>query len=140
MEATNAGTVASGIGSERPSPCPSWCVADHDNDDIIRTHHSATIRLSPTGADFGRWIATEALTNDSDLWRLGEVVFLNANSMGLSRGTWPHLFLTPENAKAIAGIVDVLAAATPRQHRDLADGIRDCAALISGEDESGGPA
>lgn len=142
MEATTPGTFT-GCITPKQSACPPWCVADHDDREAFsypQTHHSATFRVSPAKADFGRWIAAEVLTNDSDLWRIGQVVFLNANSMGRPQETWPHLFLTPRNARSIADIVAILAAATPEQHRDLAKGIRDCAALISDEDASGGPA
>lgn len=145
MEAANAYTPTNSTSSssEKPS-CPPWCVADHDSRESFsypQTHHSATIRLVPAGSGFHRWIAAEALDNDSDLWRIGPVVFLNANSMGHSQGPWPHLYLSARNARAIADIIAVLAGASPEQHLYLAQGMRRCAALIDdgGEDASGEP-
>lgn len=142
MEAADAGTFASSVAREQSS-CPPWCVADHDGREAFaypQTHHSATTRISPVRSGFGQSIAAEVLYNDDDLWQIGQVVFLTASVEGSSERSWPHLFLSPQNANAVADIIAVLAGATPGQHRDLAEGIRRCAALISGEDEASGPA
>lgn len=142
MEARDTEASAGNLASRHHS-CPPWCVADHDSHAPWawpQTHHSATTRISPARSDFSQSIAAEVLYNDDDLWQIGQVVFLNASSSRISPGSWPHLFLTPKNAKAFADVITILASATPQQHRDLADGMRRCAALINDEGESGGPA
>lgn len=85
------------------------------------------------------WIAVEALTTDSDLWQHGQVVSLTAHPSGRTCESRPYMFLTPANAGTIADVVGLLATATPDQHRELAEGIRLCAALITAKDTSGGP-
>jgi hypothetical protein len=120
------------------SSCPPWCSADHarfDTPGKPQDHYSAMVAISPTPGEPGNRITVQALTSDHPLWRRGGVVSFGAFLPGVRHQGWPGIFLTPDDAGALAGLLDLLASAAPRQLRDLADGLRWSAALIS---EKGG--
>lgn len=131
------GTTETGTMGGRRAACPSWCAGHHHVEHGSQTHRSALVRVAPVPGERTRWITAQALTDDSDLWRHGQVVCLAANPPDRVRESWPYAFLAPANAEAIADIIGFLATATPEQHCELAAGIRRCAALIAAGDTSG---
>jgi hypothetical protein len=137
MGTTEAGTRINGTtGGQRPA-CPRWCVGHHVEHGS-QTHRSAPTRIAAAPGQDTSWITAQALTDDSDLWRHGQVVSIIANPPGGE--PWSHAFLAPASAEAIADIIGFLATATPEQHRELATGIRRCATLIAAGGTSRGRA
>ena len=112
--------------------CPPWCETDHDEvHGPARTYRfhsgpSASIEM-PSNAIVPDRISARAF----DLGRpdYEPVVSVSGYRPGTG-GQDPQIWLGPDDAGDLAGLVDMLAAATPEQHRELAAAIRKAAADI----------
>lgn len=104
-------------------PCPSWCATDHDREiapGIFQTTHGTShARVSVSERGYDRLLVSGDLF-PSD----GE------RAVHVSGGNEP-LFVPPEMAEGAAALVELLADATPEQHRELAAAIRQAAAVIT---------
>lgn len=112
---------------DRPE-CPSWCIADHTQPGIQNhTTNATSVSRSTTH------VSTKVMASDDRTWHN---VGISGYSPSVER--WPMLFLNARDARELADVIDVLAAIPPKQHRELAESIRQNAALI--EDAPGGQA
>jgi Domain of unknown function (DUF6907) len=111
-------------------PCPDWCVTDHGKlraDGIIASHFGRTVTIDIPGRDNA---LDEVSVKPIAAQGLPSQVLLGSLRTGHDDPS-PYLFATPGDAVALAAIVDMLAAATPDQHRELAAAIRKAAADIA---------
>jgi hypothetical protein len=97
-------------------PCPPWCTVDHEK---YESHVGGGGRID------GIW--TRAIRSRG----VSEVGV--CASLPDPKVTWPSLNLDLHEAKHLAVIVELLAGATPDQHRELAAAIRQAAAEIAGD-------
>lgn len=130
MARSTASTVSS--TPSRKGDCPSWCVTVHpqSEDPGKRIHFSAATTISPDLADSTGYLTTKALTSEDVTWWRGHIVSVSGY---VHQADERHIFgVHPQarDAAELADIIDLLAAATPEEHRELAAGIRRCAALI----------
>jgi hypothetical protein len=102
--------------TSRP-PCPPWCSADHVNLNLTACSASAAAIKLPTLAT----ISARARRS----FAFGEHVLVSGIS-GVHA-------TDPEDAACLATLLDVLAEATPEQHRELAAQVRAAAALVWGD-------
>jgi hypothetical protein len=114
--------------------CPPWCVIDHDTDvgggHRYTFHGSETVRVEVPGK--ARYWADEILVRAIHGGRSDDApqIDLSATRFGADRSS-PHAWIAPREAEDLAVIVEMLAKATPAQHRELAAAIRKAAADIS---------
>jgi len=102
-------------------PCPPWCASDHDEE------------LAP-----GHFYVTHStdhalvLLGEYDRVRVSGVLFPSdgKGAVHVSGGDAP-LFVDPKHAEGLAALADLLAGATPEQHRALAAAIRQAAETIT---------
>jgi hypothetical protein len=100
-------------------PCPPWCEADHDKpigkSGVFVSHHSTEV--PPISFPAGYVIASAYQDGFSDappqIW------------IGSLNG--PPMFIDPGHAASLAALAEMLAGATPEQHRELAAQIRKAA-------------
>jgi hypothetical protein len=118
--------------AQRPE-CPPWC-RDHSAAGLHRSAHDR-IRLGPAGRPERGFLAAYALAlTDVDA---------PESRVSLSAVLWDEpadVYIpvaTPEAAGQYAMLVERLALATPKQHRELAAQIRKAAAAAFGEAETG---
>jgi len=107
------------------SLCPSWCVTDHDQEalpGVFRTSHGS----EPVHT--AAWTIVSAA-----LFASSSVPEVQVCTPGEDGGS---IFLPAHKAGYLAGLIEQLAGATPAHHRELADAIRQAAALITPEDSS----
>jgi hypothetical protein len=130
-------TAPSTTGTSRANrdghPCPPWCQTDHDEILSLAGHFlfhggpPADIELT------GKTSAPDKIT--ARAFHVGDPRFEAVVSVAALRhgtdGQQPHLWLTPGDAGDLAGLVDMLAGATPARHRELAAAIRRAAAVIT---------
>jgi hypothetical protein len=102
-------------------PCPSWCQTNHSKP-FSAVHVKVTASIEHIWA-FG--------THHGDENRAG----INA-SLPDPAARWPSLTLDPGKAEDLAVIVELLADASPDEHRQLADGIRQAVALVTGPSDA----
>jgi hypothetical protein len=102
-------------------PCPPWCTVDHDKE-LIPGHFSNSHGAEGVSV---RSIHARAVLNPAR----GEAV-VQVSVPGINAGS---LFLEAEHAGYLAILAEVLADATPDQHRELAAAIRQAAAQITAE-------
>jgi hypothetical protein len=98
------------------SPCPPWCTTDHDEEvvpgtGIFASAHGAEVARIPAGG------VVRACLLPSD-----GIAYVH-----VSGGAQP-LFVPAADAEDLACFAELLAHATPDQHRDLAAAIRRAAA------------
>jgi hypothetical protein len=100
-------------------PCPPWCATDHS-----REFREACIG---GGGGIGQvWTrAVRAPLTDAKVSLSGSLPDVDAD--------WPHLYLNLRDAEYLAVIIELLAGASPDQHRELAAAIRQNAAQITEE-------
>jgi hypothetical protein len=112
--------------------CPDWCTGEpgHDQDAFIRLHWGTRTTVYPNGIGEPTRVSVTALAGDR---RSPEVCF-HAVPQGQDRIT--SLGTSPETARVIASVIEVLADATPGQHQEFAVGIRSAAAAIEPEAEA----
>jgi hypothetical protein len=96
--------------------CPPWCAVDHSGE--------FTDACVGGGGGIEHIWARAVRSHD------GAVVAVSASLADLD-AEWPHLRLDLRGAESLAAIVELLADATPDQHRELAAAIRQGAADIT---------
>lgn len=115
------------------SPCPAWCADMYPPDDLCHSHTSPVVRVTAGRAksEAGRLllpgILVFAILPDYPSDAQPRVTVI---ATGESRAT---VRILPRDAGGLAGLIDALAAASPAQHREVADAIRQAAALTDGE-------
>jgi hypothetical protein len=115
-------------------PCPPWCVTDHETDHgsghRFIFHGTETTRVDVPGKVKGipDVIFTRAIHPG---WPDCEPqVAVSATRQGTD-GPGPNAWISPRDAEDLAAIVEMLAKASPAQHRLLAAAIRQAAATIT---------
>lgn len=113
--------------------CPEWCTeeAGHDQDAFTRLHWGTRTAVYPNGIGEPTRVSVTALAGDR---RSPEVCF---HAVPLRQDRITSLGTTPETARVIASVIEVLSDATPGQHKEFAAGIRSAAAAIENEPEAG---
>jgi hypothetical protein len=113
------------------TPCPPWCTVNHDQaaPGSVRdsVHIAAEASVSTRGGD----VRTCAWWSGSSL--SAPDVFL---SLPARAGVNGRLSLPPSDAVGLAELLELLATATPGQHRELARQVRHAAAVL--DPEAGG--
>jgi Domain of unknown function (DUF6907) len=105
-------------------PCPPWCTTDHAkpiSESALRaSYHSTEPPTIGTPAGYVQAVAYQNGFNDApaQVWLGG---------LELRGG----LMIAPETAVGMAALAEMLADATPDQHRELAAQIRKAAAQIT---------
>ena len=99
--------------------CPPWCEVDH------ATCATCVGSGGPFASPFDVWARAVLGPHHAG----SPVVTLTGAGGG--KGRTYHLELRPRLAEDLAGLVELLAAATPDQHRELAAAIRKAAADIT---------
>lgn len=115
----------------RPA-CPPWCETDHDRRPASSHQGRRAVIHVPGRAEFPDEITVEPVAHLAARPRVEPYVRLGALRLAHDEAS-PFLALTPADAAQLAGIVDMLAGATPDQHRELAAAIRHAAGQIAGE-------
>jgi hypothetical protein len=108
-------------------PCPSWCTTDHnDGSSVAGTHvsHAGGIDFGDRGLD-SIW-ASPILGEYHD----GRPHVAVTGHRYRQSGS-PQLQVRDIHAESVADLIDMLADATPDQHRELAAAIRQAAAQIT---------
>jgi hypothetical protein len=110
-------------------PCPPWCTADHNDGSFAASTHCG----HAGGIDFG----------DRDLDSIWAAAILGEYHDGrphvavtghrYRQSGSPQLQVRGIHAGDMADLVDMLADASPDQHRELAAAIRKAAADIAGD-------
>jgi hypothetical protein len=113
------------------TPCPRWCAVDHSTN-ANRIHSAGPVYIRMPGAFEGLLDGIRVRAIQLALEGEAPEVVVGTSRYGVPEAPDPSLWLKPEDAKALAVIVEMLAAATPDQHRELADAIRNAAADITG--------
>lgn len=117
--------MSDGTGTPDRTPCPPWCTTDHEHaaPGSIRedVHIAAEADVSvPAGVVRAcAWWSGSAHTDPH--------VFV---SLPASSGAHGRLSVAPPDAAGLAELLDLLATATPGQHRKLAAAIRQAAAVL----------
>jgi hypothetical protein len=105
--------------NEDGHPCPPWCIAQHSE---LRPVHLGTA----AGIDAPRILARPVHAGSTD----------DEPEIVVSGGAYPaglDLFVAARPAEQLAGLIDMLAVATPGQHGQLAAAIRTAAAIAEAE-------
>jgi hypothetical protein len=106
--------------------CPPWCVTDHGRGTVTHAGRRADIQFP------GRGDALDFI-DACPVWFRGlpgPQVLVSSLRCGHDTPS-PYLAVAPDDAAALAAIIDMLAAAKPAQHRELAGAIRAAAARIT---------
>ena len=120
-------TGSDALGASHTSdPCPSWCAGNHG--EVAPTHIGQQREILP-GSKYHR-ICAAAIQQRGPFSPIGEPHVLVHGSKYRSRSA--VLFAHLRDAQSLAVIVEILADATPGQHRELAEAIRAAAADITG--------
>jgi hypothetical protein len=116
-------------------PCPPWCQIDHD--EVHGASHSYLFHGGPiTRVEMrGKRAALPSDEIFARAFHAGDpddkpVVAVSSYRIGAA-GQDPGIWLGPADAGDLAGLVEMLASATPAQHRQLAAAIRQAAAEIT---------
>jgi hypothetical protein len=109
-------------------PCPPWCVRTHDALNPTHIGHRRTIQYS------GNWVSAAAAQLTKPHSDPEPFVTVNATL----DGPGGIAFIPRSEATGLAAIIDVLGTATPEQHRELAEAIREVADEISGPEPEAG--
>ena len=107
-------------------PCPPWCATDHSVP-VAQSHWGTAtfIEVLGTGRTPDRIVSASHLASERDKPEVSVTTVRHGSEP-------PWLWLSPAVAGHLAGIVEMLAGATPDQHRELAEAIRKAAAGITG--------
>jgi hypothetical protein len=109
-------------------PCPPWCQSNHGS---VTAHVGVTGTVNFGDEGLGSIWASAILAEHHN----GRpVVGVSAHQYDLHGS--PYLEVSAFRAEELAGMVELLAALTPDQHRELAAAIRQAAAQIT-EAEAG---
>jgi hypothetical protein len=117
-------------------PCPSWCEVDHETPSstgghLYEFHGGQTARIEMPGAvaSMPDWIAVRPVSDGQPGY--GEQNVSVTGTMYGSDRDDPNAWVRPREAEHIARVIEILAKATPDQHRELAAQLRKAAALIT---------
>ena len=111
--------------------CPPWCVSDHGGEQISGracVGHAGGIDFGDEGLD-GIWAC--AILGDRPQDRPEDRPQVGITGHRYRRPGSPSVHLPHYGAEDLAAIVEMLAGATPDQHRELAAAIRKAAADIT---------
>lgn len=115
------------------TPCPEWCVTDHAR---FEAHWAQKTAIGPfRGRPHDEVSARLADAGTAD----GPAVLVDGVREG-QPGEAPYEWLGSGMALFTARLIEMLATASPAQHRELAKGLREAAAVIAAMDEPQGPA
>lgn len=116
-------------------PCPPWCTVDHETDTggghRYLFHGSETARVRVPGkVKYAEDVIYVRAIHPG--WTDGEPpqVDVSATRYGTDDPS-PQAWISPRDAEGLAVIVEVLAKASPAQHRQLAAAIRQAAATMT---------
>ncbi len=116
----------------RLDSCPAWCSQDHEPDDVDPIHSTDRVRVTTGRVKRDRlWELLPDISVSVVLFELegvnrpARVAVIPSSS--ISNGAWAESRL----ARGLAEVIERLANATPAQHRELADAIRQAAAVIA---------
>jgi hypothetical protein len=110
--------------------CPRWCAVDHDAGGgyfyLFHGGETAWVEVPGKMRDYADVIHVRAIRGGYP----GDApqVDVSATRHGTAD---PHAWIAPREAEPLAVIVEMLAKATPAQHRALAAAIRQAAAQIT---------
>ncbi len=108
-------------------PCPPWCTSSHERWD---GHSGDTARIDVPGKV--RDLPDAFLVGRYQFVAEAEKPQVSVSPLRYGRdGTDPAFWMPARDAEGLAVIVELLAAATPGQHRELAAAIRKAAADIT---------
>ena len=108
--------------STPPSACPAWCTTDHkhpDADSLHRTTHMAAVNAL--------WI-NDGLVSTRAFWSGYDHT---APGVFVSLSTGTGVLAGVKSTDGLADLVELLADATPDQHRQLAAHVREAADAIT---------
>lgn len=115
--------------SRQGEPCPRWCAGNHG--DVVPTHIGQQRGILP--GDQGNRICAAAIQQHGPFSPIGEPHVLLHGGERLGRSV--VVFTRPRDAQRLAVIIEILADATPGQHRELAAAIRAAVADITGAEQ-----
>jgi hypothetical protein len=123
--------------------CPPWCCTDHArphaDGEIIRTHMGRKTAVSLARAALLRRAVPDEIgvrpVHVAQYGRRPRIQLDGWRYRSDSPGPW--LAVPVCDAAALADVIGMLAAATRRQHRELAEAIRAAAAAIAGDSSAG---
>ncbi len=125
-------------GNRGGHPCPPWCATDHEEvhgeAGTYRFHGGTAVRIEVPGEIRGVPDEIRARPVHDGTADGTPLVSVSGTRYGRSYGTGgadPHVWLGLRDAEDLAGLVEMLAAATPDQHRELAGAIRAATAVIA---------
>jgi hypothetical protein len=104
--------------------CPSWCVTDHENAAPGSIREDVHLAAEATVSAPGGTVRACAWWGGSS--RIAPDVFVSL----ATAASHSHLSVTPADARGLAELLELMAAATPGQHRDLAAAVRQAAAVL----------
>jgi len=115
--------------NRRGDPCPPWCTEDHaHSSDLHRTERTAVYVDGIDG-----YVATLG-----GIFGAGPEVAVHAAwydpANGCTLATEGNLYMAAADAAQLGAVIEILARATPDQHRQLAAAIRKAAAQIADPD------
>jgi hypothetical protein len=104
-------------------PCPPWCVTDHSLVRYGQTwgYHSSEDRIIHTPSGYANATAYQNGSGDDE----------PRVCLTCLHGPVGVVLVDVADAGKLAALVEDLADATPEQHRELADAIRQAAAVIT---------
>lgn len=115
--------------------CPAWCTADHSGPSAAPGAHSSSIASVPVG---GPGDLRERASVEVHVFTGSAIPDPLVSLTAILRQPewqWFATFTRPEHAWNLAKMLELLADASPEQHRDLAAAIRETLRLIQGEDQ-----
>lgn len=110
------------------TPCPSWCATCHEHAAPGSVRESVHIAAEAS-------IDTPGGSVNACAWWSGYASAPPNVFVSLPRcfGSDGGLSVAPSQADGLAALLELLATATPEQHRELAAAVRQAAAVIAGE-------
>jgi hypothetical protein len=123
---TATGTTDTARTSRDGHPCPSWCTADHQRSD---GHTAPSVRVAVPGAVPG--LDDKFLVYPWQSPGCAPEIVAVVLRYGRQHKDDLAVYYAARDAGHLAGLVEMLAAATPGQHRELAAAIREAAAVTA---------
>ena len=114
-------------------PCPSWCETDHETPQgdtgwTYEFHGGPVTRIKVPGT-IGSW-PDEVRTRPVHDGRSDDAPFiLVSGTRNGASGPDPNAWVSLRDARDLVAVIDMLAGATPDQHRELAAAIRTAAGI-----------
>jgi hypothetical protein len=107
-------------------PCPPWCTDHHPDADIHRT--------PPTTIEFdkpGHFAYCEAVGYENGYGPPRVSFYARHHDVGAGVVREVYQGVSPDDARKLADLIEILSRATPAQHRKIAAAIRQAAADIT---------